>query len=94
MNSPNHWDGECTGNKHVFFMLKDCNNPDKARGFYNEFLSDNLNTHRKVFEVLASKMKADPTTDQLSGLGFSTTKKDHVICRVTGSFNRMIKVIF
>lgn len=27
LNSPNHWDGEQTGNKHVFFILEGCANP-------------------------------------------------------------------
>lgn len=94
MNSPNHWDGEETGNKHVFFMLDGCNNPDKARGFYNEFLSNDLTEHRKVFEVLGSKLKTEESTNQLSGLGFSTTKRDSVICKVSGNFERFIKINF
>jgi hypothetical protein len=78
MFSPNHWDGEQTGNKHVFFMLKGCKNPEPVRGIYNEFLKGNLAKHRKVFEVLGSKTKCPPTDDQLSGLGFSSTKQDEV----------------
>jgi hypothetical protein len=92
MNSPNYWDDQGVGNKHVFFMLKNCVNDKPSRGFYNEFLKDKLHTHRKVFEVLAGKMKAPPSEHQLSGLGFSTTKKDCFICRVTGKFNRVLKV--
>lgn len=72
--SPNHWDDNEAGNKHFFFLLKDCINPDPVRGFYNEFLKDDLYKHRKVFEILGSKMKARPTTEQLSGVGFSETK--------------------
>lgn len=94
LNSPNHWDGEETGNKHLFFMLEDCVNPERARGFYNEFLHNELTEHRKVFEVLSSKMKVEPDTNQLSGLGFSTTKRDSVLCKVSGSFNRVIKINF
>ena len=94
MNSPNHWDGRGTGNKHYFFMLQDCLNADKARGFFNEFLSDDLREHRKVFEVLGSKMKAEESGTQLSGLGFSSTQRNHVLCRVTGSFSRVIKLTF
>lgn len=94
MNSPNHWDGEETGNKHYFFMLDDCVNPDKARGFFNEFLDDELRDHRKVFEVLGSKMMVDPADKQLSGLGFSSTKRNSVLCRVTGSFSRVVEVTF
>jgi hypothetical protein len=94
MQSPNHWDGEETGNKHYFFMLDDCSNPLSTRGFYNEFLNQELNDHRKVFEVLASKMKVEHSDKQLSGLGFSSTQKNSLLCRVEGSFNRLIKIKF
>lgn len=94
LNSPNHWDGEAIGNKHVFFMLDKCINPESARGFYNEFLRSELVPHRKVFEVLSAKMKAQSTDSQLSGVGFSTTQRDEVTLRVTGKTNRTIKVKF
>ena len=94
MNSPNHWDGEKTGNKHWFFMLDSCNNDKQARGFYNEFLSNELTEHRKVFEVLGSKLKTDLSDNQLSGLGFSATKRDSVLCKVSGSFDRIVKINF
>lgn len=92
MASPNHWDGQKTGNKHWFFIIENCKNPEKARGFFNEFLSEGLSPHRKVFEVLGSKMKADFCDNQLSGLGFSSTRKNSFLCKVTGSFSRLIKV--
>ena len=94
MNSPNHWDGEKTGNKHWFFILDGCKNDSKARGFFNEFLDEGLRDHRKVFEVLGSKMKTEKSDEQLSGLGFSSTQKNHVLCKVGGSFNRTIKINF
>lgn len=94
LNSPNHWDGEQTGNKHVFFILEGCANPEGTRGFYNEYLKPELNTERKVFEMLGAKMKAQPDTNQLSGLGFSTTQRNHVFVKVSGSFNRTVKVVF
>ncbi len=94
MNSPNHWDGNRTGNKHYFFMLENCLNPESARGFFNEFLKEDLREHRKVFEVLGSKMKVEKSDNQLSGLGFSSTQKNSVLCKVTGSFNRVIKINF
>ncbi|MBD3405068.1 MAG: hypothetical protein GF411_02895 [Candidatus Lokiarchaeota archaeon] len=94
MNSPNHWDGEKTGNKHWFFMLENCRSPWKSRGFFNEFLSNELTEHRKVFEVLGSKMKAEPSDEQLSGLGFSSTKRNSVLCRVTGKSSRIVKILF
>jgi hypothetical protein len=94
MHSPNHWDGYKTGNKHWFFMLKDCINPDDTRGLYNEFLKDELHEHRKVFEVLGSKLRVPYVPEQLSGLGFSSTKRNQVTCRVSGHFNRILKINF
>lgn len=75
MYSPNFWDENQVGNRHVLFMLDGCKNPEPVRGFYNEYLIESLHNHRKVFEVLGGKMKAEPVDDQLSGLGFSTTKR-------------------
>jgi hypothetical protein len=94
MNSPNHWDGEQTGNKHWFFMIENCRREGSARGFFNEFLVDSLREHRKVFEVLGSKMKAPESEEQLSGIGFSSTQRNHIFCRVTGSFSRTVKITF
>jgi hypothetical protein len=76
--SPNHWDGQAIGNRHWFFILKDCRNPDAVRGIYNEFLRSDLDQHRKVFEVLGSKTKCPASTNQLSGVGFSSGRGDEV----------------
>lgn len=94
MNSPNYWDGNETGNKHYFFMLQDCKIPGQVRGFYNEFLNNELMPHRKVFEMLSSKMKVEESDQQLTGIGFSSTIKNSILCKVTGSFSRTIKLIF
>lgn len=94
MNSPNHWDGNKTGNKHYFFMLGGCKNIEKSRGFFNEFLNEDLREHRKVFEVLGSKMKTPLSDEQLSGVGFSTTARNSILCKVSGSFSRIIKIKF
>lgn len=94
MNSPNHWDDQKIGNKHIFFMLEECRNNGKTRGFYNEFLKDSLHEHRKVFEVLGSKMKVQKSDEQLSGLGFSLTQKNSVLCKVKGAFSRTVKLNF
>jgi hypothetical protein len=76
--SPNHWDGQGVGLKHWFFMLKGCVNPDATRGIYNEFLRPEFEKHRKVFEVLGSKTKCQPSAEQLSGVGFSAARGDTV----------------
>ena len=94
MNSPNFWNGEQEGNKHWFFIIEGCLNPDKARGFYNEFLKNELTEHRKVFEVLSSKMKTDHSDKQLSGVGFSSTQDNRLLCKVSGKFDRIIEITF
>ena len=93
MMSPNHWDGHGIGNKHYFFMIDDCQNNGTARGFFNEFLKEELNQHRKVLEMVGSKMKISGN-DQLSGLGFSSTARNTLVCRVKGSFTRPLKIVF
>ncbi len=94
LNSPNHWDGECVGNKHYMFMIDGCTNEERARGFYNEFLKAELNEHRKVLELVGSKTTVKDTPHQLSGLGFSSTQHTSLICRVKGSFTRSLKINF
>lgn len=94
MLSPNFWDDQSIGNKHYFFMVDGCKNPDSIVGLYNEFLNNDLNPHRKVFEVLGSKMKCQYSDNQLSGLGFSSTKRDELIVKVQGNFTRTLKVKF
>lgn len=94
MHSPNYWDDQGVGNKHYFFMLEGCKNEGNARGFYNEFLSAELDKHRKVLEMVGSKMKAESADSQLSGLGFSSTQRNELICRVKGSFTRTLKIVF
>lgn len=84
MFSPNYWGEDRTGNKHVFFLLDKCVNDEPTRGVYNEFLADGLEKHRKVFELVGDKTKCAPTDEQLSGLGFSSTRKDSVTVKVTG----------
>lgn len=84
MFSPNHWDDQAVGNKHLFFLLDGCRNPEPTRGIYNEFLRSDLEQHRKVFEVLGGKTKCPVADDQLSGIGFSSTRGDSVVVQVTG----------
>ena len=93
MLSPNHWDSRTVGNRHFFFMLEGCLNEGKARGFFNEFLSESLTPHRKVLEIVGSKMKTDESGQQLSGVGFSSTQRNYVLCKVTGAFARVVKVL-
>ena len=94
MMSPNYWAGRGVGNKHYFFMIDGCVNDGSARGFFNEFLKPELDAHRKVFEIVGSKMKTAESANQLSGLGFSSTQRSSVLARVGGSFTRVVKIVF
>lgn len=79
--SPNFWGDNAVGNKHTFFVIDGAKNDEPTRGFYNEFLHSRLEPHRKVFEVIGDKTKCRPSDEQLSGLGFSSTKKESFIVR-------------
>lgn len=84
MYSPNYWDNQAVGNKHVFFMLQNCINDELPSGFYNEYLDESLRPYRKVFEALSSKSRVTDSENQLSGLGFATTRKPNFFVRLDG----------
>lgn len=80
--SPNYWGENAVGNKHTFFVIDGAKNDEPTRGIYNEFLHPRLEPHRKVFEVIGDKTRCQPADDQLSGLGFSSTKRDSILVKV------------
>lgn len=92
MKSPNHWHGEEKGNAHLFFILDGCMNPEPTRGMYNEQLRPELHPVRKTFEILADKTMVQPSEEQLSGLGFSSTQEAEFVVKVQGELNRLYKV--
>ena len=95
MFSPNYWDKQLgIGNRHYFFLMNNCINENQPNGFFNEFLRNEFTEHKRVFEALGNKMKVTHSNNQLSGLGFSSTKRNSIIIKGEGRFNRMVKVIF
>jgi hypothetical protein len=95
MYSPNYWDlQEGVGNKHYFFMLNGCVNPENPNGFFNEYLDNALMPHKRVFEALGGMMRVQDTDGQLSGAGFSSTQRNSVVAKITGAVSRTVKIIF
>lgn len=92
--SPNYWGDNKVGNKHTFFVMEGAHNNEPCRGIYNEFLSSRLEVHRKVFDLIGNKTMCQPTENQLSGLGFSSTLQTSFMVKVKqGKRQRVLKVI-
>jgi len=93
--SPNYWNlQQGIGNLHYMFLLNDCCNTESPSAFYNEFLNHELYEHRKVMEALGSKMAVKDSNQQLSGVGFSSTKRNELLVKVKSQTERMLKIKF
>lgn len=92
--SPNYWGDNAVGNKHIFFILKDCLNEGRPNPWFNEYLVSELRDHRKVTEALASIAKVEESDDQLSGIGFSFTQRNKVTLKVKSeNIERVFNVV-
>ncbi len=67
---------------------------DRPVGNKHYFLKEDLTKHRKVLEMVGSRMAVEGPAEQLSGLGFSSTMRNSVVCQVKGSFTRSLKIVF
>ena len=94
MESPNYWDENSVGNNHLFFMIDNCKTTEPVRGFYNEFLNNDLTPLRKFFEILGNRTKITDLNNQLSGLGFNSTSRKKLVVRCKDKQHKIYQINF
>ena len=65
-----------------------------CKGLWAVDLPEELEQYRRVFEALGAKAHVKDVDDQLSGVGFSLTKRNDLIIKVKGATERVVKVKF
>lgn len=93
MNSPNCWN-EGYGHKHTFFILEGCINPERPRGYFQEFLPQELKKYSRSLEMYGDKLRVEHSDNQLSGVGFSSTQRTSVVVKAIGAVERIFKINF
>jgi len=89
--SPNYWEGEGKGAKHLFIHVEGMTPDGEIRPFYNEqiageLLADGL---KRPFEALASKIQVKPSHRPVAGFGFLDSVRKSFVVRAD---KRVIKV--
>ncbi len=83
MLSPNYWDSNKVGNKHYFFMLDNVEfDNEDLKGFYVEFLKEELKPYRRVMQYLANTKQCNTVNNALVGVGFSVSQRKELIIKV------------
>ena len=88
--SPNHWNGRGVGHRHYLFLLVGCMNDERPNGFFNEYLQEEFMEQKRVFAALGNKMRVGQADEQLSGLGFSSTRHNSLVVRVDGQVTKLV----
>lgn len=91
---PNHWGSKPTGNKEYLFMVKGALSPNPIKSYHAADLTPELYKHRAVLQMLGMELAVESTKDQLCGVGFNATIRDEVVLKLSGNFNRVVKVKF